>query len=445
MTDRLPPYDAVSESAVLGSVILDNSVLSEIRRIVEVGDFYSEATRTIYRSMCEVADTGSPIDIVTLSANLKQKDHLDKVGGIIGLSKIADDVVTPTNASQYAKIVRSLSIRRKLIYTSQEIAAMGYTAEGSNVSDYVSTAFDRISKLLEEHRGRTFSTPLIRDLIDDTFQNIIKGEESIGFLSTGIHSFDRHIGGLWKGVLNTFAGRTSMGKSTIAVPNIAVNVALSGRKVLIKSMEDKKWTIQCRILSRLSGIELDRIKRRKLEPDEIKKIGSIVPIVQTLPIWIDDRGAHTAEEISHDAIAHRAKHGLDLLVIDQLRHVKEREGRDLTEKTSIKTVKLAEMASNLEDTATLLLHQIGRTAESEKNSIPRLSHLKQSGEVEESSRLVGLCYRPFVYTKKIEDENQFVLMVAKNTDGPTRDLDLYTKIEAMFIGDQERHFGREGY
>ena len=440
MTDRLPPYDVVSESAVLGSVILDNSLLPEIRTNLKDSDFYVPSNRYLFRSMCSVSDGGSIIDIVTLSANLRESNSLEKVGGLVALSKLADGVVSTARVSEYTKIVRSLSIRRRMIHAAQEVAAAGLCQDGTTTSDYVGLAFDKISKVLEEHRGRSFTTPQIRDLIDDTFENILQGEESMGFLSTGIHSFDHHIGGLWKGNLNTFAGRTSMGKSTIAVPNIAVNVALSGRKVLIKSMEDKRWTIQCRILARLSGIELDRIKRRKLEPSEMKNIKTLIPIIKALNIGIDDRGAHTAEEIKQDAIAYKAKHGLDLLIIDQLRHVKETEGRDLTEKTSIKTVKLAEMASGLEDTATLLLHQIGRTAEHEKNSIPKMHHLKQSGEVEESSRLVGLCYRPFVYTKKIEDENQFVLMVSKNTDGPTKDLDLYTNIKAMFIGDRERSF-----
>jgi len=269
MTDRIPPYDATAESAVIGSVLLNNSLLSDLRACIAFDDFYQEAHRRIWKAICEVADEPAPVDVITVGSKLLMSAELKQCGGSQYLSSLTDAVAVPSNATIYAHTVRELALRRKLIYTAQEIVASGFGS--ATTVELLAKSFESISNVINSSDSAR-PAQRIRESIDAACEAAISEAQPVGLVRTRIPSLDEQYGGIWPEEVTVVAGRPSMGKSLLAIPNISVNVALAAQSTLIFGMEDSKTVMQWRMLSRLAKVPLERIRRRQLSIVEKQRI-----------------------------------------------------------------------------------------------------------------------------------------------------------------------------
>jgi replicative DNA helicase len=431
MTSKIIPNNGVAERAVLGSILLDEARISEVRAIISGEDFFNQANREIFCAMILLSNAGIPIEIVTIQAELSQSGKLEQAGGIIYLSQLISDIVTSVNAEHYARIVKDFSLRRNMILTAQEISAHGYELGETSVSDYLVDSYAQVERVLTGRPSTAIAT-LIKDTIDEAHREAITDEDRKGLVPTGIGRIDRLVGGIWPGLMTVLASRPAMGKSMLAVANIAVNVGLSGRKVLLFSPEDTRRFVQWRILARLARIPLHHIVHGGLTVEEKAAINAQLPIAGSLPLWIEDRSAVSADEIRTVAVDRKAKSGLDLLIIDHMGHLRER-GKDLYEKMTIVGQKVAQIAKDL-DIAVLALHQLSRETLKHKDSIPELGDLRNSGEIEQLARVVWFVHRP-AYYDNTKDVHDFGLKIAKNSHGQTDFVQLYCDMPTMFVSD----------
>jgi len=286
------------------------------------------------------------------------------------------------------------------------------------------------------------------DSVDGALDEINSEGEPKRLVKTGIGTLDREFGGLWPGLLTVMASRPSMGKSCTAV-NIATNAALAGKRVLLVSLEDSRRFVLFRILSRLASVPLDRIVNRRLSDEERGRLAAQRDIVSCLPLHIDETPAMTAEQVRRLAMAHQDRHGLDLLVIDHLGHIRDK-GRDLYESTTAAARTIAALPKEL-GIPVLLLSQLNRQNLQRTDKIPNLGDLRQTGELEQLARVVWLLHRPHYYSSSA-DPHELSLLVAKNSHGRTGALRLQVDLEHMFIGDQQKNVwapparaGEEGY
>lgn len=428
---KIIPNDLISERAVLGSILVNESVLDEVKALIDADDFFDMRNRLIFEAMISLAENKTPIEPITLNAHFEGSGKTEKIGGIQFLSSLMDETVVSVHAEHYAKIVKAFSLRRKMILQAQEIAALGFDLGDTEVNDYLLDAYQRVEGVLSGRPSKA-NAELIKNTIDEAYREAISGEERKGLVKTGIGILDHKIGGIWPGLLTILASRPSMGKSMFGIANIAVNVGLSGKKVLLFSPEDTRQFVQWRILSRLSRVPLEHIVQGRLSVEEKQLLQSKRLLVDALSLWIEDSSAVTADEIRKITIEKQTKHGLDLLIIDHLGHLVEK-GKDYYEKITTATRKITQIAKDL-NIAVLCLHQLNRATLSHKNNIPDLGDLRQSGEIEQLARVVWFVHRPHYYDD-MKDKNEFGLKIAKNSHGRTEFLKLYCDMPTMFVSD----------
>jgi replicative DNA helicase len=428
---------ALAERAVLGSILLDQNTWPMIAPVIQESDIWDMRHKLIWRTFEAMIAKGLPIEITTLKAELELKGVLSQAGGVMYLSTLADDIATTSHAEHYARQVKEASIQRRLVNAGCDIAR----CTDGEVGDNLSTAFDSVSGLVTEFHGQQSQIRPIRDTIDAATDDAIAYDPPPGIVKSGLYSLDHMTGGNWPGLLTVVAGLTSMGKSAFAVPTLAVNAALAGKKVLVMSFEDTALFVQWRVLSRLAGVPLDLIARRRLTDEQRYKVNAKRDVVKALPMWIDDSSHATPDHIRQCAINQINKTGLDLLIIDRLSFVRA-PGKDLYHQTTNAASAIAQISKEL-NIPIMLLHQLSRETWNNSNNIPSLRNLRDTGEVEQSARQVWLLHRPY-YFDKTENPFEFWVIVAKFTHGQTGTLKMSCLLENMYIYD-ERKEGRNEF
>lgn len=430
---RTPPYSMEAEQAVLGSILLNNSLLSIVMQKLKPENFYVESLRRLYQAMISVADYGSPIDAVTVGTHLQSKGELDKVGGPSIFDGLTKNISTIANIEHYTDIVRSLSAVRTVIYASMKITAEGFSGVPvDNVTKYIADARKEITlaaaEMITGNGPQTVDTTL-----QEIYYDLEQGTEPKGLVKTGIGNIDRVIGGLWPGILHVVAARPAMGKSAFVL-NIASNVVQSGKKVLYFTLEDVRKFVVMRMVARYADIDLNDIVLRKVKsPEAWKRFVEAASIISgNKPFWIEDTGGLTSSSIHQIAASHKMVHGLDLIIVDHLGEVAD-------EVTENETVMISKAARNFRDIAkelnipVLLAHQLNRRVESREDKRPTLSDLRQSGAIEAVARYVWFLFRPGYYEPDGDEDRSMQLIVAKATHGKTGMLRMWCDLSRMYI------------
>lgn len=444
MTVRLPPHNAEVERFVLGALLRKGSLFPVVAGILEESDFFLFPSRIIFQSMSELHADNVEIDVSTVGAKIIQDNNIEKIGGAVYLSELLDCVATTTNVEHFATTVRDLSRRRTMLIAAHGIVQDGYDLS-IDTEDYLAGARESVSDASKcpDDAGPV----LVKECVQGAYEDAISMESPVGVVKTGIGILDKLIGGLWPGVLSVMAARPSMGKSCLAL-NIATNAAMGGKKVLVISLEDPRRFILWRIMARLGRVDSDKILRHQTNSEDKNNLIKAREILSCLPLYIDDRSALSADQIRHTAMAHKDRHGLDLLIIDLLTNVKQ-QGRDLYEGTTKNCQTINTIPRDLE-IPTLLVHQLNRGVESRPDRNPTLADLRQSGEIEQLARLVLFLMRPAYYPDRYPeaDEHELLVYVAKNTHGRTGRMKLFCDLKYMTINDgntPEPSDARDGY
>lgn len=424
------PQDIKCEQDVLGSMLTDKNRLVKFIEALDQDDFYRDAHRIIFIAISKLFADGKDVD-VTLLINEIGKDNLVRVGGITYITDLITGAI-PINPSNYIKILKDKSFRRKAIKQFSYGMQKMYDEE----SKAFEVANEVTSKLIESEEKRS---AVLTDemLMEKTLTEIEKRYQNGGEIpgmKTGISDLDSFVGGIEKGYLTIIGGRPSMGK-TVFVLNLSDGLCRNGYKVFLAELEMKEEDLGMRRLAYSAGIEASKLKYGKLnDKDFIDIVNKSGEIANRNGMFTDCTPKQSLLEIKAKAKAIKQAYGLDVVVIDHLTlmDIPERGTRDLA--IGEVTSGLKALAKDL-DVSVILLCQLSRAVEQRADKRPMLSDLRESGNIEQDADLVTFMYRDEYYNAETEDKGILECIVAKQRNGKTGTIKLSYSAEYQRVGD----------
>jgi len=434
---RIPPHSIEAEQSVLGSMILDKNAIVTATEILRPSDFYKEAHREIYEAILEIYGRNEPVDLITLSEELKKRNTLEAVGGILYLADLSEAISTTANVKFYCEIVEEKSILRRLIDASSEIMAMSYEAN-ENINVIIDEAEKKIFDITQK-RSREGLDPIKEVLLESLsrIEQMALNKSNLTGLTTGFIDLDHKTSGLQKSDLILVAARPSMGKTAFSI-NIAVNAALKGNaSVAIFSLEMSKEQLVQRILSSESHVELQKIINGRLNEDDWQKLLRAMGPLSQAKIFIDDTPAISLMEMKAKCRRLKMEKGLDLIMIDYLQ-LMSGEGRTENRQQEISNISrgLKGLAKEM-DCPVIALSQLSRAPEIRSDHRPILSDLRESGAIEQDADIVMFLYRDDYYHPDSEKKNIGEVIIAKHRNGPTG------TVELVFMGEYTKFVNLE--
>ncbi|MEY2427438.1 MAG: replicative helicase [Verrucomicrobiota bacterium] len=443
--DRLPPHSPEAEQGVLGCVLLDPNesmgvCISKLKSGAEV--FYDLRHQTIFNALVEMYDSREAIDIITLQQRLKNKQLLEQVGGVAYLSALPDTVPSAANLSYYLDIVLEKFVLRKMIHTCTDVVGRVYDHEGEvdALMDEVERDILQISESRVEDKSNA-----IKDLVKKAINTIEDFHQRQGVLTgigTGFTDLDKMTSGMHGGEMIVIAARPSMGKTSMAM-NIAEHVSIDLRlPVGVFSLEMTSESLVLRMLCSRSRVNLRNVRDGFLAERDFPKLTGAAGKLANAPLFIDDSSGLSILQFRAKARRMQQQYQIKLFVVDylQLLHSTARRADNRQQEIADISNGIKSLAKEL-NVPIIVLSQLNRELEREKNRKPRLSDLRESGAIEQDADVVGLLYKP---SSGDEDENANAaeedavavnLLIAKQRNGPTGDVNLtflksYTRFES---------------
>lgn len=436
--DRRPPVSIEAEQSVLGSILMMPDCCDEVILICSAEDFFDDANRTIFHHMAEMHNTQQKIDPMLLRERLISAGEFESVGGASYLIKLMNAVATPAHATHYAKIVREKATFRSLITASTEIMQSAYD-EASEAKEALSQAEQKIFAILNDRSASMIQH--VKDVLHEAVDRIearLKGEHTSGVVSTGFSDFDQMTGGLHASELIILAARPSMGKTALAM-NIAEYVATREMEpVLFVSLEMSSIELIERMLCSIAKVNGHRLRNGTIQSEDRKRLIKHAGELSNCPFFVDDSPSRTVSEIAAAARRiQRQQDGLGLIVIDYLQLIEPDNPRDPRQEQVAKIARRLKGLARELKVPVLCLAQLNRQAEDSRDHRPRLSHLRESGAIEQDADVVMFVHREEYYVRGEEQEavaGQAQIFVEKQRNGPTGDIDLlwkkdYTRFE----------------
>ncbi len=443
--DRQPPCDVAAEQAVLGSIMLLPETCDEVAFILRADDYYDDANAKLYTNMMAMHDEGRKIDLTLLVDQLKQSGDLETIGGTAYLASIMNSVATAAHATYYAEIVRKKATLRSLIGASTDILRSAYD-ESSDARELLSQAEQKVFAIQDERGGNTVTG--IREILHDAMDRIdarMKGEHTQGGVVSGFADFDAMTGGMHNSELLILAARPSMGKTALAL-NIASHVTVETNvPALFVSLEMSGIELADRVLCALARVNGHRLRNGTISNEDRHRLVEQAGRISEAPLYVDDTPTRTMTEIAASARRIIRREGrLGLIVIDYLQLIEPDNSSDPRQEQVSKIARrLKGMARELE-VPVLCLAQLNRQAEATKDNRPRLSHLRESGAIEQDADVVMFVHREEYYHSGPEAEalaGQASLIIQKQRNGPIGDVELVWEKDFTRFGDlaPDRH------
>ncbi|MDO4742398.1 MAG: replicative DNA helicase [Candidatus Saccharibacteria bacterium] len=432
---KVPPQDIIAEKSLLGAILLSDNVMSEVLTVLRPEDFYDEANATIFKAMVGLYDRHKPIDLLTLTAELKVLKKLKEVGGAPYLAELTNFVPTASHAKAYADIIENASVRRRLIRAGTEIAEKAYE-EGADVGDLVGAAEKQLFEVSDKIIKSDY-VPMDELLAAafDRIEELHKNKGALRGLKTGFRDLDKKTAGLQKGDLVIIGARPAMGKTTFA-QNLAYNIAsINKRGVLFFSMEMAAGEIVDRMISDVSGVDNWKMRTGNLTSEEFAKIGDALGEMDEIPIYIDDTSSMTVLELRNKARRAVHDHDVGIVIVDYLQLIAgstRYAGNRVQEVTEISRG-LKILARELE-IPVVALAQLSRNVTGREDPRPVLSDLRESGSIEQDADLVMFLHRPDYYRQNddnYEETHITELLVAKHRHGAVGKIELYFHPELL--------------
>ena len=422
---KLPPQNLEAEQSVLGAILLDNGAMSKAIEILQEEDFYRMAHRKVYSAMLDLADRGEVIDQITLTEHLKMKGNLESVGGAAYLAELVHVVPSSANVRYHSKIVHEKALLRGLIGTSNDIIARGY--EGSvSVDELLEYAERSVFSIAQGKLGRSFIElkHIIKESLD-IVDALSKRTERITGIPTGFYDLDNMTAGLQGSDLIVIAGRPSMGKTSLAL-GIAQHAAIHHRRVVgVFSLEMSKAQLVLRMLSSEAHVDSHALRTGRLQKEDWWRLAEAAGRLEQAPIFIDDSGALSVQQMRGKARRLKKESGLDLLIVDYLQLMQGRgDAESRQQEISDISRSLKALAKEL-DVPVIALSQLSRKVEDRKPPKPMLADLRESGAIEQDADLVIFIYREDQYDQNSERKGIADILVKKHRNGPTSDIELF--------------------
>ncbi|OGL94030.1 replicative DNA helicase, partial [Candidatus Uhrbacteria bacterium RIFOXYA2_FULL_41_8] len=448
---KLPPHNLEAEESLLGCIFIDQESLAKVLDSVRGEDFYKESHRILYESMLELFERHEPIDVLTVGNRLEEKKMLERIGGRTAIVEITNRVSTSAHVANYAKIIQKKATLRRLLQAASRITELGYN-ENDEIDGIIDEAERKLFDVSSNFIQKSF-TP-IRSILTDAFDRIDQLHRDRGKLRgipTGFTGLDNLLAGLQKSDLVILAARPSVGKTSLAL-DIVRSVALRAKEpVGFFSLEMAKEQLVDRLICAEAHVDLWKLRTGRLsdKDDDFPRIGDALAKLSDAPIYIDDSPSANIMTIRAKARRLKAEHGLSLIVIDYLQLM---EGR--TNKSDNRVNEVAEISRGLKQIGrelqipVLALAQLSRAVELSKPAIPKLSHLRESGSIEQDADVVLFLYRKAAdrnYSLEEltpEEKSSGELHVAKHRNGPTGMVKLFWDPQfASFRNLDTRHIG----
>ncbi len=444
--DRLPPQNIEAEQAVLGALMLDKNAVVKISDIIQPEDFYRGAHQLIFETILELFEQNEPIDLLSVSNRLEEKEKLEEIGEISYLTELINTVPSAANVVHYAKIVQNKKLHRDLIDAAFNITQLGYQ-EIEDVENIIDEAEKRIFAVSQRSLKQYF-IPL-KPALEEAFERIDALHKGSGSnfrgLPTGFYELDNLLAGLQKSNYIILASRPSLGKTTLSL-DIARHIAVDEKvPVGIFSLEMSSSEVVDRLLCSQARVSLWKLRTGQLssegEDNDFSKIQDAIGKLSESPLFIDDTPASTVMEVRTKARRLQAEHGLGLIVIDYLQLMEEPRIR-----TENLVQKFTEISRNLKSLARelnipiLAISQLSRAVEQRATQIPRLADLRESGSLEQDADVVLFIYREDHYKKDTEQKNIAEIHVAKHRNGPRGIVNLFFNENFVSFQNLERRY-----
>lgn len=432
---RVPPQDIVAEKSLLGAIMLSDGVMPEILTILKPKDFYEKRHEIIFDTMTTLYDQHKPIDLLTLTSELRAQKKLKEIGGAPYLTELSNFVPAASHAKAYAEIIEQASVRRRLIKAGSEITNKAFE-EGADVDSLIGSAERELFEVSDKIVKSDYIA--MDELLADALERVAELHKNKGILrglKTGFRDLDKKTAGFQKGDLIIIGARPAMGKTTFA-QNLAYNIASINKKgVLFFSMEMAANEIVDRMISDISGVDNWKMRTGNLSDEEFSQIGDALGEMDEVPIFIDDTSSMTIIELRNKARRAMHEHDIGIVIVDYLQLISGSDryaGNRVQEVTEISRG-LKILARELE-IPVVALAQLSRNVTGRDDPRPVLSDLRESGSIEQDADLVMFLHRPDYYKQNddnYEETHITELLVAKHRHGAVGKIELYFHPELL--------------
>src|SRR4030043_849032 len=440
--DRLPPQNLEAEQSILGAVLIDNDALPKALEILDPEDFYKQSHRKIFNVMIELFEKSEPIDMITLTDDLKRRDEMEAVGGISYLSSLVNMIPTAANVKYHSKIVREKALLRGLLRSATEIAGRVYE-DNLDAEDLVDYAEKSIFDIADKRIKASFVT--LKEVIKDSFEMIERlydKKETVSGVPSGFRDLDDLTTGFQKGDLIVIGGRPSMGKTAFSL-NVAQHVGLELKEpVAIFSLEMAKEQLAFRMLCSEAMVDSSSIRKGFLKKEDWHKLTSAASNLTGAPIFIDDTSGITVLELRAKARRLKIEHGLSLVIVDYLQLMRGKGSFERREQ------EISDISRSLKGLAkelrvpVIAVSQLNRSVESRRPPKPMLADLRESGAIEQDADVILFLYRDEVYNKDTPaNKGEAEVIVAKQRNGPIGKVHLtFNSSCTRFLNRAEREY-----
>lgn len=422
---RVPPQNIDSEKALLGAIMVRSDAINEIVDSIEPDSFYAEKHRIIYNAIRELFTKNEPIDVITVSSRLSDKNDLERVGGRAYLIELINTVPSTSNVLHYANLVDKTSILRRLIDAADHISDLGFT-ESKELDQVLDEAEKKIFGITNSPKVHKFVN--LKDTLNEAWErldHLHKSGDEIRGVPTGFPDLDLKTAGFQKSDLIILAARPSMGKTALALDIARMAATKHNVPIGIFSLEMSAHQLTDRMLAAESRVDSWKLRTGKITADEdFSKLRDAMSVLSKAPIYIDDQAGNSILKMRSVARRLKSEHGLGMIIVDYLQLMTTSKNYDsmVNQVTEISR-SLKSLAREL-DIPVLALSQLSRAVES-RGGRPRLSDLRDSGSIEQDADLVMFIHREDKYKDDSERPNIAEILIEKHRNGPTGKVELY--------------------
>jgi replicative DNA helicase len=425
-----PPQNLDVEASLLGSLLIDSEGFIKIADLISSEDFFDAQHRTIFAAMKALHDKRSPVDVLTLSEQLKSKDQLEAVGGASYLTELTNFVPTAAHMEQYAQIVADKSVRRRLISASQDIATIGFD-EGKSLQELIEEAESRLFEVSQKHVRQDITS--LESILAESFDRLDDLHHNKGGLRgipTGLRDLDKLLAGLQRSDLIVIAARPSMGKTAIML-NMALDIATKAKQgsVLYFSLEMSKEQLVDRLLAAEAGVDAWKLRTGEgLSDNDFERLSAAMGELAEAPIFIDDTSGITVSDLRTKARRLHHQYPLAAIMVDYLQLM---SGGSRYAAIANRVQEISEISRSLKILARELnvpvvaASQLSRSVESRSPQIPQLADLRESGSIEQDADIVAFLYREEYYNPETDRKNITDVLVKKHRNGPVKNIEVY--------------------
>ena len=449
---KLPPQNIEAEQSLLGAILIDKDAIVKIADMITGDDFYQNAHGIIYNTILELFEKKEAIDILSLTSKLTERGQLDAIGGRSYLVTLTNQTPSAAHVASYAQIIQKKATLRRLITAANNILELGYQEE-KEVDSVLDQSEQSIFAVSQKYLKEKFTH--IKEILTGAFDRIDELHREKGKLRglpSGFAELDNLLGGFQKSDLIILAARPSVGKTSFAL-DIARNAAIRYKKhVGIFSLEMSKEQLVDRLISGEAGVDMWKMRTGRLSEasDDFPRIGHAMSELAESSIFIDDFANTNIMELRTKARRLQMEHGLDMIILDYLQLMEGTSGKGGSSDNRVQEI--AQISRALKGIArelnvpVIALSQLSRAVELTKPAIPKLSHLRESGSIEQDADVVMFIYRKSadrnydINSLTEEEKHAAEIHIAKHRNGPTGQINLYFDGNTVSFKNLDRNY-----